>query len=376
MHEHIGMEVVPLNQTHLTLPHDGTTVVNSRSKLEAMAADWDVLAESFGVPMLSHAWIVSCAESFYADDELHVITVRVGGKLAGVAPLVRRERAGVTRLELIGASELYEPSGLLYDTPHTLDLLLRAIATAGRPVLLSRIPTHSHITSRLRSVVRGPSVMLLKPGAGTLAVPISIRWSEFLERTSSRHRSDLRRARRRAEASGNVTFRINRPRPDQVAGMLAELVRIESTGWKTRHGSSLHQRHALRRFFLNYATRAAQRARIQFGFLDVSGQPIASQLAVEYADRLWLLKIGYDDAWRRCSPGALLLAETLRDAFDRKLKSYEFLGIDEPWLHRWPTETTGFSTAACYPRTLLGWYCLLADMSRRVLLKVGRFQPN
>jgi hypothetical protein len=61
----------------------------------------------------------------------------------------------------------------------------------------------------------------------------------------------------------------------------------------------------------------------------------------------------------------------MRDAFDRKLKAYEFLGVDEPWLHRWDTEATSYSTAAWYPPSVLGWYGLLADTSGRVMVKAA-----
>ena len=123
---------------------------------------------------------------------------------------------------------------------------------------------------------------------------------------------------------------------------------------------------------MNYATRTSQAGTVRFGFLDVDHRTVAAQLSVEYADRLWVLKIGYDQAWSRCSPGWQLLAEMMRYAFERKLKSYEFLGSDEPWLHRWDTEERDFSTLVCYPHTMLGLYGLAADAIGRVQARIGR----
>ena len=346
-----------------------TAIVKSRRGLEGLASEWDALAASLELPMLGHAWVLACAESLYDDDQLHFVTVRAAGRLAGAAPLVARTRAGTARLELIGASSLYEPSGLLFDSVETLDVLLRAILKGGRPVVLARIPSESPIASRLRAA--GPGVMFDKPGMGTLAVPVSSDWAAYLARLSSRQRYDLNRARRRAEETGRVAIRTCSPGPDEVPAMFAELVRVESAGWKSRNGSSLAQRDDLRRFFLSYATRAAHSGIARFGFLDVNDTPIAAQLSVEYAERLWVLKIGYDEAWSRCSPGFLLLAEMMRHAFERKLKSYEFLGSDEPWLHRWPTEARELSTVACYPRTLTGLYGLAADTVGRLQARVA-----
>jgi CelD/BcsL family acetyltransferase involved in cellulose biosynthesis len=133
---------------------EGTAIIRSRGELEALAPQWNALADSTRLPMLSHAWVLSCAESLYTEDELHIITVRAGGILVG-APLVTTGSAGITRLELIGDSYLYEPSGLLYDTDRTLDLLARAIVNTRRPVVLARIPTQSPITARLHLLVAG-----------------------------------------------------------------------------------------------------------------------------------------------------------------------------------------------------------------------------
>ena len=38
------------------------------------------------------------------------------------------------------------------------------------------------------------------------------------------------------------------------------------------------------------------------------------QVAVETGGRFWLLKVGYDERFARCSPGSLLLLETIRHA--------------------------------------------------------------
>jgi len=326
--------------------------------------------------MLSHAWVLACAESLYEEDELHVITVRVGGILAGAAPLVTRNRLGAKHLELMGASQLYEPSGLLYDSDTSLDALLQAIVSVGRPIVLSRIPSPSPIAARLRAITRGRGVMAAKPVSDTLAVPITSQWSEYLAELSSRQRYDLGRARRRAEASGSVAARIHSPRPEEVAGMFAELVRIEAAGWKGRRGSSLNQRDSLRRFFLNYAMRASQSGSVRFGFLDIDGRPAAAQLSVAHADRLWVLKIGYDEAWSRCSPGTQLLSEAMRDAFERKLKSFEFLGSDEPWLHQWKTDRRAWCTLAYYPPTVPGLCGLAVDTLDRVRARVASWPPR
>lgn len=210
---------------------DGTEVVRSRSALAALATEWNALAVSAPLPMLSHAWVLSCAETLYREDELFIITVRAAGVLAGVAPLVAQRRSGVIGLTLIGNSYLYEPSGLLYKDHEGLDALLGAIVDARRPLVLSRIPTEAPILSRLRSIGGGRTLQAVRQVIGTLGVPISSGWKDYVSRLSAQRRYDLKRARRRAEEAGKVTYGFTarvrtRPRPCSTT----------SCGWSLRAG--------------------------------------------------------------------------------------------------------------------------------------------
>lgn len=341
-------------------------IIRTSRELKALAVEWESLSLSLGLPMLSHAWVLACAEAFYTNDELCIITVRRQGELAAIAPLVTIRRAGVNRLELIGVSYLYEPSGVLYRDEASLAALTRAVVSCGFPVVLARIPAESPLIRQIRSIVAGRGVVVEGAVGYTLSVPISSGWKEYVASLSSRRRYDLRRARQRAEEGGVVTVRVSSPRPEEVEEGIAEFVRIEATGWKGRNGSSLMQRNRLREFFLRYAALASRSGMLRLSFLDVAGNPVAAQISVIYADRFWVLKIGYDETWSRCSPGSQLLAETMKYAFECKLKSYEFLGSDEPWLHGWVTERRGYRTIGCYPATLQGLYGLAADTVGRM----------
>ncbi len=347
-------------------------MINSRLALKGIADEWDALAYQAGMPTLSHAWTLASVEAFHAQDDLTIITIRRKGELVGLAPLVQRRPGPVARLELIGVSFLYEPAGLLYRDDEALVHLVGAMVRKRLPLVLMRVPANSPVVSHLGSttacVDRG---FVLKGGIGySLTIPITCEWRVYLEKLSSRRRYDLRRARRRAEERGPVTVRIFCPREEEIAAGVSEFVRIEATGWKGRRGSSLKQRPAMRQFFEQYALYASRSGAFRFAFLDVAGTPIAAQFAAIYADRYWVFKIGYDEAWSQCSPGWQLLGETIRYAFEQKLTSYEFLGSDEAWLHGWTTERRGYRTVSYYPMSWRGLYGLAADTIGRLK---GRF---
>lgn len=346
-------------------------LVNSISALKSLASEWEKLAALMGTPMLSHAWTLACTEAFCKEEELCIITVRSQGNLVGVAPLVRVKTAGGGRLELIGVSSLYEPSGLLYRNEEALSCLVRAMMGYGLPVVLARIPSDSPVIPQMRSVVSSPGMVIVGGMSYSLTVPVASGWEEYVAALSSRRRYDLRRARRRAEEAGPVAVRIFSPGPGEIDKGIAEFVRIESAGWKDRNSSSLRRREALKDFFQRYAALAAESGAFRFAFLDIEGTPVAAQLSAVYAGRFWVLKIGFDEAWSRCSPGWQLLAETMKYAFEAKLTSYEFLGSNEPWLHGWITESRSYRAVGCYPATLRGMCGLAVDTVDRIGARVA-----
>ena len=73
------------------------------------------------------------------------------------------------------------------------------------------------------------------------------------------------------------------------------------------------------------------------------------QLAVECGGRFWLLKVGYDEEFKRSSPGTLLMLETVRHAAALGLESYEFLGTVESWTRVWTEHERACVALRAYP---------------------------
>ena len=82
--------------------------------------------------------------------------------------------------------------------------------------------------------------------------------------------------------------------------------------------------------------------------------------------------VHYDERFARCSPGIQLTHATIRYAFDRGLRSYEFLGSDEPWLQVWRPATRDHTSAILYPVNARGLLALGGDASRFAWSRLSR----
>jgi CelD/BcsL family acetyltransferase involved in cellulose biosynthesis len=97
---------------------------------------------------------------------------------------------------------------------------------------------------------------------------------------------------------------------------------------------------------------------------------------------LFLLRIGYDETFKNCSPGNLLRVESIRYATERGLRSYEFLGSDAAWTYTWTKTVRPMVSLEAYPASVRGLWVLAQDklgvpksMRKKLdkwTLKVGR----
>src|SRR5687768_1057319 len=98
-------------------------------------------------------------------------------------------------------------------------------------------------------------------------------------------------------------------------------------------------------------------------FLKIGEEVAAAQFAVQALDRFWVLKIGYDERFARCSPGFLITCATLRQAFESGLTGYEFLGSPATWEERWRPESRLYTAIASYPVSATGAIGACADFA-------------
>jgi len=354
-----AMAELSLTQAGIGARRPAVRVVRSVRELDQIQAGWDSLACERGGPMLDCGWAKTCADVFDLGSRLEILMYGSPG-MAAIAPLFRSGRVSGRR-ELIGASEIGEPMDFLYSDPLAVEPLAKALAEDRGSVLLKRISADSPIIDALKRAYRGRGFVVSVPSGGFLRLPLDDSWVEPERHLNSGRRSDLRRLRKIAANSGDLRIEIVKPRPDELTPLLDEAYEVEASGWKAAEGTALAVDTRRGSFLRRYAAAACERGLLRLCFLRLGGRAAAVQIAIQVAHGFWLLKIGYREEFARCSPGTLLMCDTIAYAAKAGLRSYEFLGRDEAWLHMWNPLSCPCVSIAAYPFNARGMLAMSQD---------------
>jgi hypothetical protein len=325
-------------------------------------AAWESVAPERRTPMQQYIWVRAAAETLSAGRPVQVVTVGSVDKPQALAPLAV-SITGARRLRLLGAEELSESVEVHYCDEEALVAMAKGLAKLGLPLNFGHYLEDTPFLPALRAAYRGRGLVVAKPlpSRGCPYIILGDGWLEPEQNFTARRRSDFRRMQRNAEKLGKVTFDILQPRIEEVGSLFDEAMAIEARGWKGRSGTAIAIDRRLADFYRRYTQLACEAGILRLCFMRVDGKAIAMQLAVETERRFWLFKIGYDEAFAKCSPGNLLLRETISYAARRELKSYEFLGKEAAWTELWTKSAHPIVALRTYTANPAGVSALLVD---------------
>ena len=321
--------------------------------------EWDAVPLSRRSPMQHHIWPKACFEAIYADADAVYFKVETSAGLVAAAAFARQGRL-LPRLHLAGAEVICEPVDVLCRDQKAAEALAEMLVNAELPIRFGHFPVESPLLPALVSRARRHGTVLRAPVPGSPVIRLSKGWREPESMLNPRRRSDLRRMRRKAEQSGEVAFQSLAPTAVEAEPALDAAIEVEARNWKARSGTALSQNRQQAAFYRCYCRLAAAEGFLRVCFLRIDGDIIAMQIAVECDGAFWLLKIGYDERFAFCSPGNLLMLESVRHAAGRGLRSFEFLGKAASWTRMWTEEERPNTRLRYYPHNRLG-YAALAD---------------
>jgi hypothetical protein len=312
----------------------------------------------------------------FPNDVLFCVVSR-GEQTAAIIPLRRCawRFAGIKLQALELPNEWRMPSGdaMVTDGADPADWI---------PVLLNELPTISGGRCdylRLVNVLaesepaaafaREPGyVPLLIRVSGCCSVPVlpEKRWPERLSR-NFRHK--LHQASNRLEAAGGASFETATALGD-IETAYEEFLRVEAAGWKGEQGSrsALQLDERLGAFYRQVMRRFAARGRCEVNLLRLRNRTVAGQFVFATGDTDYVLKMGYDQAFSRLSPGVAVMEHLFRRKGDSAACKTINFTTEMAWMKDWLPVSQDVVDVFLFCPTLRGrialWYWRIVQAAR------------
>ena len=307
--------------------------------LEDVGADWGPLAEAAGNVFGTPEWLTAWQRHFGADQELRIYTVREGGRLAAVLPLVlwRSARPRVLRFAGHGPSDAMGPVCAPADRALAASALEQVLGEGGWDVLLAeRLPTRELLGGLpARELQSEPSPVLSIEGQS---------WDDYLASKSSNFRQQARRRERKLAKEHELSFRLADD-PERLDADLEALFRLHDERW-SEEGSGALQDDRRTAFHRDFARSALERGWLRLWLLELDGAVAAAWYGLRFAQRELYYQAGRDPELERLAVGFVLLVHSVREAFEDGMLEYDFLRGGEGYKDRFTDDATAVTTWA------------------------------
>ncbi len=283
-------------------------------------------------------WLEVYWRHFGHDKTLRVLLVGDRDRPTGILPLMihqERRKVGLVRVlsyPLDDWGSFYGPIG-----PNPVDTLMAGLSHVKQTdqhwdlLDLRWNPDEDKDTAETFEIMR---LSDLNPRrtvrAETAVIELAGTWEDYLAKRTSKWRNNFRRARKRLLAAGEVEYTRHRP-----AGMQSDdadprwdlyehCERLAALSWQGSSSDGTTLSHGEIRDFLRDAHEVAARAGcLDMNLLSVAGQVIAFAYNYAYQGNVYGLRLGFDPAAAKISPGNAICAYAFEDSFRRGDRIYD-----------------------------------------------------
>lgn len=317
---------------------------------QPLMSAWQALAARCKAsPYLAPGWL-TCWWPAFGTGEVEIRTLWRQGRLAAVLPMARR----ASHLESTANYHTPVFGILAEDETATASMARDLFRDAPARVTLSTLePQGTTLQACQEAAEEAGFRVVLRPHLLSPHVDLSFGWNEYRRALHSHLLRNLRRGRRQLEEIGPLKVEI-------VGGgelldeRLDEAFQVEASGWKGRTRSAIQSRPHTQSFYRHMAQWAATQGTLRLYLLRLANRVLTMCLTLQQHGTCYMLKGGYDEEFRRFSPGNLLTEALIEDCAGRGIKRIEIYGEAETYKMNWATGTTQYVRLEAFAPTLAG----------------------
>ena len=298
-----------------------TQLVATDEEADAIAPEWDALAEAAGRPYCAPAWLLAWWRQVAPRSaRLRLVVVRDEQGLVAIAPFYAARWRGLWAYSLLGTnvSSRVEPLARAGQTEIAARAIATALADADPPpavVQLYGVPVDSRWPALLAAAWPGGAPFIDRR-AGVAAPTVTLGNGDvdaWLAQRSSNFRSQMRRFRRRLVEAGAV-FRETED-PAEIEGDLAEFERLHRLRFDKRGGSDAFPAGA-GQMLVDAARDLIPKRRLRLAMIEVDGRAVAAHLFVAAGGEVSFWNTGFDDAYAQLRPSYVGLVDAVAAGFE------------------------------------------------------------
>ena len=331
-------------------------------------AEWIVLCEegASNHPFLRPEWFAAFVGAF--EKEIQLLTVRNGGSLQAILPLVKK-KGNLHGIPVRKLQAVFNLNTQRFDLIHGTDETKRKDIIMSLWEEIKKQPKWQVL--EIRMVDKDSWLNDLLTEAEKENYPTGI-WhmesapfitlpqfenkektvDEYFKNLSKKRKQDLNRRLRRLKELGKVEFVVTRGYSPELMQRYFEL---EAKGWKGRGGTAVADDAKVVKLHDDYARAVAEKDALFIYELKLNNETIAMQLRIMYNKRTMCWKTAYDEEYAAFSPGNLLFSEFIRDCLRNNSQEVDLLSPPSVSKNIWASgerEIVGFYV---FQKGILGW---------------------
>lgn len=204
-------------------------------------------------------------------------------------------------------------SGLPQVVGHSAQAAVLAFMNARQvPFLFCALPTESAFYGLLEQAA--PQLHVIKRWKRA-ALQITGTYEQWLTNNfDHKRRKELKRLRARLSEQGELKFE-SLNHSGNLDGFVNDLLELEGKGWKGARGTAMKADAQASTLFGEICANLHRAGTLRFWSLKLNGKPIASLFGMVEGTQGWIVKIAYDEAFAKFSPGVLLVLDATAALF-------------------------------------------------------------
>lgn len=339
------------------------SVICDRDGLLSLAGEWtSLLAKSTSDAIsLTPEWIIAWWDNFGAENRMHLVAVRHGGRLVGVAPMMEAvtsyRHVHIRKITMM-ANGHSPATGFITDRDRDAEVKSAILGhlDALPGVDMIEFPHLDDNGSACGPVIDYIKKMGLrygiKRGLESPYIPIDTDWETFFRTRHRKFKKAIRNKINRADKSGDISV-------EKVTVMSAadpaveEMFSISGKSWKKEAGTDLASDGNARGFYRSLCDALGPRGVISIWLLRQGPTPIAFEFHLTYNGVVYPLRADYDESRASLSPGSVLEYRIVKSLFEESgAREYYSCGHTYMYLLNWSELTRKHVTIEIFGRNM------------------------